>query len=157
ASETDDVKYEENFIRSSRGLKLFTCKWLPTDQEPRAIVFFCHGYGMECSITMNSTARRLVKAGFGVYGMDYEGHGKSDGLSGYIPNFDHLVDDVSTHYTTICEREENKGKMRFMLGESMGGAVVLLLSRKKPEFWDGALLVAPMCKVFHYYSSFCIF
>ncbi|RID67300.1 hypothetical protein BRARA_D02387 [Brassica rapa] len=147
ASETDDVKYEENFIRSSRGLKLFTCKWLPTDQEPRAIVFFCHGYGMECSITMNSTARRLVKAGFGVYGMDYEGHGKSDGLSGYIPNFDHLVDDVSTHYTTICEREENKGKMRFMLGESMGGAVVLLLSRKKPEFWDGALLVAPMCKI----------
>ncbi|XP_009141804.2 caffeoylshikimate esterase [Brassica rapa] len=102
---------------------------------------------MECSITMNSTARRLVKAGFGVYGMDYEGHGKSNGLSGYIPNFDHLVDDVSTHYTTICEREENKGKMRFMLGESMGGAVVLLLSRKKPEFWDGALLVAPMCKI----------
>ncbi|CAN7020214.1 unnamed protein product [Brassica oleracea var. botrytis] len=147
ASETDDIKYEESFIRNSRGLKLFTCKWLPTNQEPRAIVFLCHGYGMECSITMNSTARRIVKAGFGVYGMDYEGHGKSDGLSGYIPNFDHLVDDVSTHYTTICEREENKGKMRFMLGESMGGAVVLLLSRKKPEFWDGALLVAPMCKI----------
>lgn len=34
--------------------------------------------------------------------MDYEGHGKSDGLSAYIPNFDHLVDDVSTHYKTIC-------------------------------------------------------
>lgn len=50
----------------------------------------------------SGTARRIVKAGFGVYGMDYEGHGKSDGLSGYIPNFDHLVDDVSTHYTTIC-------------------------------------------------------
>lgn len=48
------------------------------------------------------TARRLVKAGFGVYGMDYEGHGKSDGLRAYIPNFDLLVDDVSTHYTTIC-------------------------------------------------------
>ena len=40
------------------------------------------------------TARRLVKAGFGVYGMDYEGHGKSDGLGAYVPNFDHLVDDV---------------------------------------------------------------
>lgn len=33
------------------------------------------------------------------------------------------------------------------MGESMGGAVVLLLARKKPEFWDGAVLVAPMCKV----------
>lgn len=45
------------------------------------------------------------------------------------------------------EREENKGKMRFLMGESMGGAVVLLLERKKPDFWDGAVLVAPMCKV----------
>lgn len=37
--------------------------------------------------------------------------------------------------------------MRFLLGESMGGAVVLLLARKKPDFWDGAVLVAPMCKL----------
>lgn len=40
--------------------------------------------------------------------------------------------------------------MRFLLGESMGGAVVLLLARKKPDFWDGAVLVAPMCKVCDY-------
>lgn len=33
------------------------------------------------------------------------------------------------------------------MGESMGGAVVLLLHRKKPEYWDGAVLMAPMCKV----------
>lgn len=43
--------------------------------------------------------------------------------------------------------EENKGRMRYLLGESLGGAVALLLHRKKPEFWDGAMLVAPMCKV----------
>ena len=24
------------------------------NQEPKALVFICHGYGMECSITMNS-------------------------------------------------------------------------------------------------------
>jgi len=38
--------------------------------------------------------------------------------------------------------------MRYLLGESMGGAVALLLHRKKPDFWDGAVLVAPMCKVY---------
>ncbi|CAN6835469.1 hypothetical protein Bca4012_034231 [Brassica carinata] len=147
ASETENIKYEESFIKNTRGTKLFTCKWLPANKEPKALIFICHGYAMECSITMNSTARRLVKAGYGVYGMDYEGHGKSDGLSAYVPNFDHLVDDVSAHYTSICEREENKEKMRYLLGESMGGAVLLLLHRKKPEFWDGAVLVAPMCKI----------
>ncbi|VVB02704.1 unnamed protein product [Arabis nemorensis] len=147
ASESENIKYEESFIKNTRGMKLFTCRWVPANQEPTALVFICHGYAMECSITMNSTARRLVKAGFGVYGIDYEGHGKSDGLSAYVRNFDHLVDDVSTHYTTICEREENKEKMRYLLGESMGGAVLLMLHRKKPEFWDGAVLVAPMCKI----------
>jgi caffeoylshikimate esterase len=34
-----------------------------------------------------------------------------------------------------------------LLGESMGGAVVLMLHRKEPTYWDGAILVAPMCKV----------
>ncbi|KAK9733719.1 hypothetical protein RND81_04G087100 [Saponaria officinalis] len=29
----------------------------------------------------------------------------------------------------------------------MGGAVSLLLHKKDPDFWHGALLVAPMCKI----------
>jgi alpha-beta hydrolase superfamily lysophospholipase len=37
--------------------------------------------------------------------------------------------------------------MRYLLGESMGGALALLLHRNKPYYWDGAVLVAPMCKV----------
>jgi acylglycerol lipase len=138
-------------------MKLFTCVWKPVKQEPKALLFLCHGYAMESSITMNSAATRLANAGFAVYGMDYEGHGKSEGLNGYISNFDDLVDDVSNHYSTICEREENKGKMRFLLGESMGGAVVLLLARKKPDFWDGAVLVAPMCKVSNLFFQLIIF
>ncbi|KAL6977302.1 acylglycerol lipase, partial [Sarracenia purpurea var. burkii] len=32
----------------------------------------------------------------------------------------------------------------------MGGAVAILLHRKKPTFWDGAILVAPMCKIADY-------
>ena len=49
--------------------------------------------------------------------------------------------------------EEYKEKRRFLYGESMGGAVALLLHKKDPPFWHGALLVAPMCKVInlHYY------
>lgn len=35
------------------------------------------------------------------------------------------------------------------MGESMGGAMVLRLHRKKPDYWDGAVLVAPMCKACH--------
>ncbi|KAK2637556.1 hypothetical protein Ddye_032348 [Dipteronia dyeriana] len=147
ASETGNVRYDEEFILNSRGVKLFTCSWVPVNQPPKALVFICHGYAMESSITMNSTATRLVNAGFACYGIDYEGHGKSGGLNAYIKDFNDLVEDCSNHFSTICERKENKGKMRYLLGESMGGAMVLLLHRKRPDYWDGAVLVAPMCKI----------
>ncbi|PKA63267.1 hypothetical protein AXF42_Ash017735 [Apostasia shenzhenica] len=135
----------QEFIVNSRELELFTCRWLPENREPKALIFLCHGYGMECSISMRGTGIRLAKAGFAVYGMDYEGHGKSSGLQGFIRDFE----DLEAYHLLICfeERNENKRKTRFLLGESMGGAVALLLHRKKPIFWDGAVLVAPMCKI----------
>jgi hypothetical protein len=46
--------------------------------------------------------------------------------------------------------EDYRNKSRFLYGESMGGAVALLLHRKDPTFWDGAVLVAPMCKVLYH-------
>ncbi|KAB2063625.1 hypothetical protein ERO13_A10G210500v2 [Gossypium hirsutum] len=143
----ENVKYDEEFFTNSQGSKLFTCKWIPIKDEPKALIFIFHGYAMECSITMSSTAIRLVKEGYAVYGMDYQGHGKSSGLDGYVENFDDIVNDCNDHFSKICEKEENKRKKRYLLGESMGGAVILLLHRKKPEYWDGAVLVAPMCKI----------
>ncbi|KAE8669228.1 hypothetical protein F3Y22_tig00112249pilonHSYRG00075 [Hibiscus syriacus] len=143
----ENVNYQEEFITNSHGLKLFTCKWVPKRDEPKALIFICHGYAMECSITMSSTAIRFVKEGYAVYGIDYQGHGKSSGLHGYIEDFDSIVHDCSVHFSSICENEENKGKMRFLVGESMGGAVALLLHKKMPDYWHGAVLVAPMCKV----------
>ncbi|KAG9453841.1 hypothetical protein H6P81_006745 [Aristolochia fimbriata] len=141
-----NVRYEEEFILNSRGLKLFTCRWLPV-QEPKAVVFLCHGYAVECSITMRGTGERLAKAGYAVYGIDYEGHGKSSGLQAYIRSFDQLVNDCSEFFTCISEKTQYRNKRRYLLGESMGGAVALLLHRKKPNYWDGAILVAPMCKI----------
>ncbi|GMN37986.1 hypothetical protein TIFTF001_007265 [Ficus carica] len=44
-------------------------------------------------------------------------------------------------------QEEYRDKNRFLYGESMGGAVALLLHKKDPSFWNGAVLVAPMCKI----------
>ncbi|XP_047327696.1 caffeoylshikimate esterase-like [Impatiens glandulifera] len=146
----EGIKYEEEFVLNSRGMKLFTCRWVPTttsNTESKGLIFLCHGYGMDTSVSMKGTGKRLAKAGYEVHGMDYEGHGKSSGLQGYIPSFDALVNDCSRHYKSIADRKENLKKMRILLGESMGGAVELLLHRIMPNFWDAAVLVAPMCKI----------
>ncbi|CAN6471219.1 unnamed protein product [Victoria cruziana] len=145
-----NVRYEEECIVNGRGLKLFTCRWLPRNREPKGLVFLCHGYAMECSISMKGTATRLAEAGLAVYGIDYEGHGKSSGLQGYVSSFDQVVGDCCDFFSAVAGKKENRDRMRFLLGESMGGAVALLVHKRQPLFWDGAILVAPMCKVAAY-------
>ncbi|CAN6471222.1 unnamed protein product [Victoria cruziana] len=93
------------------------------------------------------TATRLAEAGLAVYGIDYEGHGKSSGLQGYVSSFDQVVGDCCDFFSAVAGKKENRDRMRFLLGESMGGAVALLVHKRQPLFWDGAILVAPMCKI----------
>ena len=45
---------------------------------------------------------RLAKAGYAVFGIDYEGHGMSAGLSGYIKNFDDLVADSASFFGSVA-------------------------------------------------------
>ncbi|KAG9135897.1 hypothetical protein Leryth_002600 [Lithospermum erythrorhizon] len=134
AGEMSNVKYEEEFILNSRGVKVFTCRWLPQHCESKAMIFLCHGYAMDSSASMKETGIRLAKA---------------EGLDGLVSCFDDLVGDCSDHFTRICEIEENRKKMRILMGVSMGGAVVLLLHRKKPEYWDEVVLAKKflLCKL----------
>jgi acylglycerol lipase len=89
----------------------------------KAIVCLCHGYGDTCTFFLDGTvslyvtnilftlmfhfryssifivlagiARKIASAGYGVFALDYPGFGLSEGLHGYIPSFDTLVDDVA--------------------------------------------------------------
>ncbi|KAL5153341.1 Caffeoylshikimate esterase [Glycine soja] len=92
-------------------------------------------------------ARKLASSGYAVFAMDYPGFGLSEGLHCYIHSFDGLVDDVIEHYSKIKENPEFHSLPSFLFGQSMGGAVALKIHLKQPKAWDGAILVAPMCKI----------
>lgn len=113
----------------------------------KGALFFCHGYGSTCTFFFEGIARRIAASGFGVYAMDFPGFGLSEGLHGYIPSFDDLVDDVIEYYTKIKARPEARDLPQFIFGQSMGGAIALKAHLKEPNVWDGVILVAPMCKI----------
>ncbi|KAK4410193.1 Caffeoylshikimate esterase [Sesamum angolense] len=118
-----------------------------TEWFPKAVVCFCHGYGDTSTFFFEGIARKLASSGYGVFAMDYPGFGLSEGLHGYIPDFDILVDDVMDHYAKVKENPDLRKLPSFLFGQSMGGAVALKIHLKQPDAWSGAVLVAPMCKI----------
>ncbi|KAL3701694.1 hypothetical protein R1sor_019716 [Riccia sorocarpa] len=137
----------EAFEVNSRGYEIFTKSWVLESGTPKASICLCHGYGDTCTFFFERIARTLAFRGFAVFAMDYVGFGMSAGLHGYIPKFDLLVEDVIEHYSSVKENEEFSNLPQFVLGESMGGAVALKAHLRAPTLFDGAVLVAPMCKI----------
>jgi acylglycerol lipase len=91
----------------------------------------------------------FTDAGYAVAALDAQGFGRSDGLDGYIPNFDHLISDAREFFRTVRDSDRFKALPHFLYGESMGGANALLISFEEPGQWTGAVLSAPMVKVSH--------
>ncbi|KAG7017996.1 Caffeoylshikimate esterase [Cucurbita argyrosperma subsp. argyrosperma] len=98
-----EVQYQEEYLRNSRGVQIFTCRWIPRLSSPKALVFLCHGYGMECSGFMRGCGHRLATSGYAVFGIDYEGHGRSSGARCYIKKFENIVADCYAFFTSIAE------------------------------------------------------
>ncbi|CAH9094689.1 unnamed protein product [Cuscuta epithymum] len=144
---SDGLKMEESYEVNSRGLEVFCKSWLLETISPKAVICFCHGYGDTCAFFFEGVARKLASVGYGVFAMDYPGFGLSEGLHGYIPSFDNLVDDVIEHYSKVKENPKLRSLPSFLYGESMGGAVALKVHLKQPDSWNGAILSAPMCKI----------
>jgi hypothetical protein len=53
----DNYEYEEEFIKNARGMKLFTCRWLPKARPIKALVFICHGTFTDIPRSIASSTR----------------------------------------------------------------------------------------------------
>ncbi|KAJ4948003.1 hypothetical protein NE237_026754 [Protea cynaroides] len=144
--EAQGILASKSFYTSPRGLSLFTRSWLPLS-PPRGIICMVHGYGNDISWTFQSTPIFLAQMGFACFALDLEGHGHSQGLRAFVPNVDLVVDDCFSFFNSIKEKSEYHGLPSFLFGESMGGAICLLIQFRDPKAWKGAILAAPMCKI----------
>ncbi|KAI4299330.1 hypothetical protein L6164_032799 [Bauhinia variegata] len=145
--ELQGIRGSKAFFTSPTGIKLFTRSWLPLTSPPRALVFMIHGYGNNISWTFQATPIFLAQMGFACFALDLEGHGESQGLKAYVPKIDHVVEDCLSFFDFIKQNPEFQKLKSFLYGESMGGAISLLSYFADPKGFDGAILVAPMCKI----------
>ena len=114
--------------------------WRPTDADPWAVVVAVHGYG-DYANAFALPAPYWAEAGVITYAYDQRGFGRTD-RPGIWPGQDTLIADLAATVRLIQAR--HPGEPVFVLGESMGGAVVLAtLASDEGIAPDGAVLVAP--------------
>ena len=106
--------------------KLYKTSW--TIPSPKAHCLIIHGYGEHID-RYHHIAKELNNIGFSVYGFDLRGHGKSEGMKGYINNFDEYIFDT---LSVINDLKDQGIKITFILAHSMGGLILsnLLISKK---------------------------
>lgn len=140
---------DENSVRqfslfaTARGNEtLFTQTWTPVSVNIRGIVILMHGLN-EHSGRYSGFAKQLNANGFKVCGMDWIGHGGSDGLHAYVPSLDFAVADMKSYIEKVVA--ENPGLPCFCFGHSTGAAIILkaMLDPKVEACIDGVVLTSP--------------
>ncbi|KAI4304341.1 hypothetical protein MLD38_039869 [Melastoma candidum] len=144
------IQSTKSFFITQRGLTLFSRSWrpLPSSPPPRGVVLMLHGYANDVSWTFQSTPIFLASRGYACFAFDLEGHGRSQGLRAFVPDVDLVVQDAISYFGDVRRDPSLQGLPCFIYGESMGGAIALLIHLADLKGWfRGAVLVAPMCKI----------
>ncbi|CAL9061585.1 unnamed protein product [Musa banksii] len=129
-----------------RRSALFCRSWVPVSGDLRGIILIIHGLN-EHSGRYSHFAKQLMTCNFGVYAMDWIGHGGSDGLHGYVPSLDYVVEDTIKFLEKI--KSENPKIPCFLFGHSTGGAVVLKAASYPyvEAMVEGIILTSPALRV----------
>ena len=138
-----DVAHEESTFEGTGGVQLFSQSWRPVGEEPRAVLIVVHGL-RDHSSRYGELAEHMVGQGFAVHAFDLRGHGRSEGVRVHIDSFEEYLLDLGTFLERVRQREP--GKPVFLLGHSMGGAIVTLFTLEKKPDIQGMVLSAPALK-----------
>ena len=135
---------------ANTGQQLFTQSWLP-DTEVKAILIIAHGLG-EHSNRYLPLVEYFVAKGYGIYALDHEGHGKSEGLRGYINRFEDYIQSLDDLIEGVAKL--HTGKKLYLIGHSMGGTISANYLLKHQQKLAGCLLSGSALSVGRVISPF---
>ena len=137
------MEHDTGRFKTADDLNLFEQWWRP-EEKPKATVIIVHGYA-EHSTRYTHVAEHLVNNGYAIETFDLRGHGQSEGKRAFVRSFDEYLGDLEQFLERV--RQRRKAKNTFLLGHSMGGAIVTLFAiTRKPDI-KGLILSGPALKI----------
>jgi alpha-beta hydrolase superfamily lysophospholipase len=121
------------------GVSLFRQVWRPTGAV-RAALINIHGLGDHSGL-YPTVVEHFPSRGITVHAMDLRGNGRSGGQRAYIESWDEYRADL--HRFVGLVREEDPGRPLFLLGNSLGGLIVLEYAQHYPGGLRGVIAASP--------------
>lgn len=136
-----DVEHREGRLPGWQGHSLYYQAWLPSGSTRRAVIVNLHGLGDHSGLYPNLAAH-FPGRGMALYAYDMRGNGQSAGQRGYIGGWHEYRSDLHAFLGQV-RKWEGGGLPLFVMGNSLGGLVVLEYALHHPDELTGVIAAAP--------------
>jgi acylglycerol lipase len=122
------------------GTRLYYQAWLPASARPRAALINLHGLGDHSGLYPR-LATHIPQSNIALYAFDMRGNGRSPGQRAYLRGWHEYREDLHAFLDKV--REWQPEVPLFLLGNSLGGLVVLEYALHRPDGLTGVIAAAP--------------
>jgi acylglycerol lipase len=137
---TERPHFTDKAFHTADGVDLPLKIWLPWDRPLEGVVLALHGFN-DYSRAFDAPGKGLARRGFALYAYDQRGFGRSP-QRGIWAGSDQMIADLAS--AAKLARAAHPDKPLYLLGESMGGAVILAATAVRADLpVDGIILSAP--------------
>jgi len=130
-------------LTTSDNLQLNGASFSPAG-EIKAVIVLIHGMGEHFG-RYKHVVDFFISIGYAVIGMDYRGHGTSQGKKGHILSYNQLMDD--TDLLVKKAHELFDGLPLIMYGHSLGGNIAANYVLRRQPALKGLIITAPYFKL----------
>lgn len=121
------------------GVSLFRQAWRAAGPT-RAVLINIHGLGDHSGL-YPTLAEHFPSRGITVHAMDLRGNGRSGGQRAYVERWEEYREDLRRFVELV--RAEERGLPLFLLGNSLGGLIVLEYALHHPDGLGGVIAASP--------------
>jgi len=119
---------KRSYFINNKGLWIFTRLW-KTRAKLQGLVFVVHDVYEHSGVAhYRPLVKKLNEAGYSVFTLDNQGHGRSNGERGYFESFNDLVDDLQQYMVLVMQNYPNDTPF-FIMGHGFGGLVAIQMGK----------------------------